>query len=219
MDGCCGPPDASRYDDVFDERFARRVARRYAAKGPTAVERRIVAFAAGQGLQGASILEVGGGVGELQLELLARGADESVNLELSHEYEAEAERLIAHAGMTGRVTRVVGVDLALAPESVSRADIVVLNRVVCCYSEAARLLAAAAGRARRAIVYSHPPRNWLTVSGVALQNGVQRLARRSYRGYVHRPEVLVDAIRREGFEVIVAQPGFSWWTVGAVRAQ
>ncbi|MGR0221794.1 hypothetical protein [Agromyces sp. ZXT2-6] len=117
MDACCGPPDPTRYDAVFDERFARHVARRYGAKGPTTVERRLLEFVVDSGIDGASVLEIGGRVGELQFELLARGAARTVNLELSHEYEAEAERLIAAAGVDGLVARTVRIDLALQPGS------------------------------------------------------------------------------------------------------
>jgi magnesium-protoporphyrin O-methyltransferase len=218
MDACCGPPDRARYGDVFDERFAQRVARRYRTKGPSAVERRLLEFVVGTGIDDATVLEIGGGIGELQLELLSRGAARTVNLELSHEYEAEAQRLITAAGVGGRVTRTVGVDLAQHPESAPRADIVVLNRVVCCYPESARLLAAAARRADRAIAFSHPPRNWITRAVVAVENGMYRAEGRSYRAYVHDPEALCDTVRRQGFEIVRRDPGPVWCVVGAVRA-
>lgn len=218
MDACCGPPDdPSRYDAVFDERFARRVARRYGAKGPTAVERRLVEFAVDHGVDGATVLEVGGGVGELQLELLAHGAARTVNLELSHEYEREAGRLIEAAGVGGRVSRTVGIDVAEHPDSVPRADLVVLNRVVCCYPDAQRLLAAAASRSDRAIAFSHPRRNWTTRLIAALENLMYRAGGRSYRAFVHDPESLCDAIRRQGFDIELREPGFTWCVVGAVR--
>ncbi|HEX6975059.1 MAG TPA: methyltransferase domain-containing protein [Vicinamibacterales bacterium] len=218
MEACCGPPDdPRRYDDVFDERFARRVARRYRDRGATAVERRLVDFAVDHGLHGATVLEVGGGVGELQLELLDHGAARTVNLELSHEYEQEAQRLIAAAGFGGRVARTVGIDVARHPESVPHADLVLLNRVVCCYPEAQRLLSAAASRADRAIAFSHPRRNWATRLIAALENLMYRAGGRSYRAYIHDPESLCDAIRRAGFEIEAREPGFMWCVVGAVR--
>lgn len=218
MDACCGPPDRTRYDAVFDERFARRVARRYDAKGPTSVERRLLDFVGGTGVDGATVLEIGGGIGELQLELLSRGAARTINLELSHEYEAEAGRLTAAAGVSGRVTRTVGLDLAREPESVPRAEIVVLNRVVCCYPDAARLLAAAAGHADHAIAFSHPPRNWVTRAIAAVENRMYRAGGRSYRAFVHDPEAMCDAVRRQGFEIVRRDYGPTWCVVGALRA-
>lgn len=217
MDDCCGVQDPDRYDAVFGARFARDMASRYRRKGPTRTERRIVDFLSQQGIAGASVLEVGGGVGEIQLELLARGATRAVNLELSSGYEAEAAELIARAGVRDRVTRIVGVDLAREPGAVDRADIVVLHRVVCCYPDYERLLSAAAGRAMRTMVFSHPPRSLLTRMLVVSDNLVYRLRRRSYRGFVHPPEMMVDVLRGQGLEPRLRSRGTIWCVVGAVR--
>jgi hypothetical protein len=115
------------------------------------------------------------------------------------------------------VTRLVGVDVAAEPEAVEPADVVVLNRVVCCYPDAERLLAAAAGRATRVLAYSHPRRNWFTRSRVALENRMRRESLRGFRAYVHRPESMREAVRRQGFAIVRDEPGLSWMTVGAVR--
>jgi len=217
MAGCCGPEDSDTYDEVFDARFARHLARRYRRKGLTAVERRIVDYSAAAGISGASVLEIGGGVGELQLELLARGASRAVNLELSSGYEADAARLIAQAGVSGRVTRVLGVDLAREPDSVDSADIVVLHRVVCCYPDAVRLLAAAADHARHAVVFSHPPQTVLSRTVVAVSNFMMRLGGRSYRGFVHDPAAMAAVLRRHGLEPRYRHRGPAWCVVGATR--
>ena len=67
MDGCCG---RDGYDQVFTNGFARRVARRYREKGLDRTRQRVVDFLAERGIEGASVLEIGGGVGEIQIELL-----------------------------------------------------------------------------------------------------------------------------------------------------
>jgi 16S rRNA A1518/A1519 N6-dimethyltransferase RsmA/KsgA/DIM1 with predicted DNA glycosylase/AP lyase activity len=68
---CCDP---TGYQSLFSERFARRVARSYRRRGLDATRRRLVSFLADRGIRDASVLEIGGGVGELQVELLSRGA-------------------------------------------------------------------------------------------------------------------------------------------------
>ncbi|MET1043661.1 MAG: methyltransferase domain-containing protein [Microbacteriaceae bacterium] len=218
MDACCGPtgPDGSaEYAAVFDERFARRVARRYRRRGLARAERRIVDYAASAGLAGASVLEVGGGVGEIQLELLSRGAASAVNLELSPGYETEAARLITEAGVAKRVTRRVGIDIAREPDAVEPADIVVLHRVVCCYPDVDRLLAAVAKHARRLVVFSYPPSTWFTRGFIRVSNFFIRHSGRTYQGHVHSPEHMVGILRANGFEPRGRQPGVVWCVIAA----
>ena len=217
MDDCCAVPSADGYEEVFDDRFARKAARRYRRKGLTPTERRIVSFISATGVEDATVLEVGGGVGEIQLELLARGAARTVNLELSSAYEAEAARLIGEAGVAGRVTRQLGVDLAVAPAEVDMADVVVLHRVVCCYPDYERLLGAATERARHTLVFSHPPRTILRRVFVAVENLTLRLSHKTYRGFIHSPNAMIDTLRRHGFEPRIRHYGLSWCVVGATR--
>jgi hypothetical protein len=153
MGDCCDRPG---YQTVFSDRFARRIARTYRKRGLSDTQLRMVSFLTERGIQDASILEIGGGVGDLQIELLRRGAGMATNLEISHGYEAEAAALLQRYGMAERVTRRF-VDIAACPDEVEPADVVILHRVVCCYPDYERLLGAAADHARRALVFSiHP---------------------------------------------------------------
>jgi predicted O-methyltransferase YrrM len=98
MKSCCPPPGA----EVFTERMARRDAARYRRKGLGPVGRRLVELVRGQGRDA---LEIGGGVGALQLELLRDGVERAVNVELSPAYEEEARGLAREAGVETRVDR------------------------------------------------------------------------------------------------------------------
>ncbi|GAA2203323.1 class I SAM-dependent methyltransferase [Sinomonas flava] len=227
MSGCCGPTNPARdpepdggYSRIFSPRFSRSVSRRYERRGLTATERRMVGFLEAslpRGLGQATVLEVGGGAGEIQLELLKRGAASTTNLELSGAYEADAARLIARAGVAARVRRTVGVDLAETPDAVEPADVVILHRVVCCYPDYERLLGAAADHARRALVFSYPPRNPLTRWWVAMGNALLALGAGSFRAFVHPPEAMVDVVRRHGLQPVYRRRGAGWCIAGAVR--
>ena len=80
MDGCCG---RDGYDQVFTNGFARRVARRYRSKGLDRTRQRVVDFLNDRGIDGASVLEIGGGVGEIQIELLRKGGASVTKVEIS----------------------------------------------------------------------------------------------------------------------------------------
>jgi magnesium-protoporphyrin O-methyltransferase len=168
------------------------------------------------GIEGATVLEIGGGVGEIHLELLRRGAASATALELSPAYDAEAARLLAEAGLTDRVQRRLA-DIATDPAAAEPADIVVLHRVVCCYPDYARLLGAAADSTRRALVFSHPPRNPVSRAVVATENLVLRLSGRTFRVFAHPPAAMLAVLAEHGLRQVPARSGRFWRVAAAAR--
>ncbi|UIP58564.1 methyltransferase domain-containing protein [Agromyces marinus] len=216
MDDCC-PRGQTRYEQVFGDRFARALAKRYRRRGLTSPERRIVDAVVEAGIDGATVLEIGGGIGELQLELLRRGGTSTTNLELSGAYEAVARDLAAAEGLAERTRRIVGVDLASDGSEVDEADHVILHRVVCCYPNAESLLRASAAHARRSLVFSHPPNSWPARASTATVNLMMRLRRQEYRGFIHAPDRMYDVLRRSGLEMRSVERAGPWRVVAAVR--
>jgi hypothetical protein len=211
---CCSDPRGC--DELFGARIARRMAARYRRRGLDRAARQMVGFLEARGIADATVLEVGGGVGEIEIELLKRGALRSVNLELSSAYDAEAHRLLAEAGLEGRAERRLH-DIAVDPEGVQTADVVVLHRVVCCYPDYELLLAAAAGRARRVLVFSYPRRNAVSRAWIALQNTGFRLARKQFRTFVHPPAEMLAVLEAGGLEPTFTHRGIAWQVAGLRR--
>jgi len=207
MAGCCCDPRGC--DEFFSSRFARRMARRYRNRGPDKTARRMVEFLERIGIDGCTVLEIGGGVGEIQLELLKRGAHRSVNLELSPAYDDEAEKLIREAGFEGRAERRLH-DIAVDPTGVEAADIVVLHRVVCCYPDYQRLLAAASEHARRMLIFSCPPRNVVSRMILAVQNLVFRLRGTEFRAFAHPPAAMLAVLEHHGLRRTFSHAGLAW---------
>ena len=211
--GCCDPED---YGSVFSRRFARRQSKRYDRHGLNPTAKSIVEFAAAQGIEGASVLEIGGGVGELHVELLRRGASHVTNLEISGNYEEEAARLLDESGLVDQVDRRF-LDIATSPDEVEPADVVVLHRVVCCYPDYERLLGAAAGHARRVLVYSHPAANVVTRAMFGAENAYRRVTRNSFRAFIHSPDAMVRAAESQRLAVAYRHKAWEWDVVGLVR--
>lgn len=211
---CCGPA----YDKKFGDRFARRVARRYERRGLTRPSKAVVDFLADRGISGATVLEIGGGVGQLQVELLLHlGALRAVNLEISNGYEPEAAELLERSGLNDRVDRRL-LDIAQAPDDVASADVVVLHRVVCCYADYARLLMAAADKANRLLVFSYPPRNVLTVARTTWNNAMRRMRGDSFRTFVHPPRDMWSVVEEAGLHRSYRWRGLGWRVVGFERS-
>lgn len=201
---------------MFGESFARRMARRYRRRGLSPAASRMVDFLAAGGLDGATVLEVGGGVGEIGVELLRRGATSVTNVELSSAYDGEARLLAEEAGVTDRIRRRI-VDVAAAPDQVEPADLVVLHRVVCCYPDYERLLGAVADHCRARLAFSHPPRNLASRAFVASQNALFALGRKEFRAFVHPPHAMIDVLSARGLSPALSHSGPVWQVEGLVR--
>ena len=192
------------------------MAKRYRRKGLDKTSRRMVEFLVQSGIEGATVLEVGGGVGEIQIELLKRGAARAVNLELSPSYEKEAKRLLHSAGFAERAERRLH-DIAADPEGVEPADVVVLHRVVCCYPDFERLLGATAEHARRLFVFSYPPGNAISRLVIAAQNLGFRLLRSEFRTFAHPPSAMLALLGERGLRHVFAHHTRVWQVAGLER--
>src|SRR5262245_4798099 len=212
MTDCCSPKG---YQWVFSERSARNEARRYRRKGLDGTSREIVDFLKSQGVAGQTLLEVGGGIGAVQVELLKAGAQSAVSVELTPTYERVAATLLDENGLHDRVRRQV-TDFVTAASEVAAADVVVLNRVLCCYHDMPRLAAAAADHTLRLLVVSYPRRTWWTVASFAVFNWFLAIFRREFHIFVHRPREIFATARAHGLEPVLDRPGF-FWTVAALH--
>jgi len=203
---CCPPKG---YTKLFSKRAARRDAKRYRSDGLDDTAATMVRFLRERGLAGASVLEIGGGVGAIQLELLKAGAAQTTNLELSPEYEQVAGELAHEQGVEERVERRLG-DVVQEPGLAGEADAVVMHRVVCCYPDYDALVGAASERAKRYLVLSFPRPRGLIRAWFSVVNIGARLLRWEYRTWVHSPQALVAAAERRGLRLASESRGRIW---------
>jgi magnesium-protoporphyrin O-methyltransferase len=201
---------------VFRAGFAGRVAKRYRRRGLDEAATRLVDFLAADGLAGATVLDIGGGVGEIGLELLRRGAGSVVTLELSTAYDEEAHRLARQAGVADRMHRQI-VDIAASPSQVAPADLVVLHRVVCCYPDHERLLGAAADHCRRRLAFSHPPRTLTSRALLAAENALYAVRGREFRTFAHPPAEMLAVLSAHGLRPVMTRPDRVWHVQGLAR--
>jgi magnesium-protoporphyrin O-methyltransferase len=176
----------------------------------------MVDFLTTRGIEGATVLEIGGGVGDIEVDLLRRGAATATNLELSPNYDVEARELMDSHGLADRMSR-RSLDIARQPDAVEAADVVVLHRVVCCYPDYEALLAAAGSHARSMLVFSHPTSNAPQRCAVALENLWNRLRGKQFRAFVHKPTAMIDVVERTGMLLALRHRGPVWSVVGFER--
>ena len=198
MAECCrGGP----CEQVFGTGSAQRELRRYHKRGLSGLERRLVEAARRDGLAGARVLEIGGGIGVLQAELLLAGAASGEVIELVPAYAPYARELARTAGLDDRTTFRVA-DLLDHPEQAAGAEVVLLNRVVCCSPDGLELTALAASLTRGTLIVSFPrDLTWIRL-GSRLQNAFLRLRGVAYRSFVRPAGDIVNAATSTGLRVV-----------------
>ena len=194
---------------MFTPRMARRNLQRHRRKGLDDLERQMVEAASIGGLDDARVLEIGGGIGTLQGELLVRGAAQGEVLELVSAYEPYAQELARERGFEDRTTFRVA-DLLEDPQAVEPADLVLMNRVVCCSPDGVALAGEAAKLARRTLVLSFPRDVVWVRAGLRLVNVGLRLLGRSFRTFVHPPAALAAMAEAEGLSPADSGHGLVW---------
>ena len=214
MRSCCRAQSCEKF---FKPSVARRSLETYRRKGLDALEREMVARISREARSSTRVLEIGGGIGRIQAELLEVGAEQGEIVELVRAYEPYARELAREKGLEGRTSFRV-VDILDRPDAVESADIVVLNRVVCCSPEGVALAAAAGRLARRTLVLSFPRDVFWVRVGVRMLNAGLWLTRKSFRVFVHRPTALFAAAEAEGVHVSEGDHGAFWQWAALRRA-
>ncbi|HET9222111.1 MAG TPA: class I SAM-dependent methyltransferase [Roseiflexaceae bacterium] len=198
-------------NSIFDERTARAEVKRYWRKGLDRHARRFVAALLGQGVAGASLLEVGAGIGGLHAQLLKQGAARATDVDISAAYLAAAQSVAERLGIRERV-EYRQADFASAADELPAADVVIMHRVVCCYPNMPTLVAAAARHADRLLALSYPRADWYLRLGRHVINAAMWLQRSGFRFYVHEPAAIRAAAAAEG--LMLARQVDSWpWRV------
>ena len=189
----------------FDRKVAERDLRRYRRRGADATTRLMLAELRRWPLEGRRLLDVAGGIGVISKERAGTGVASATIVEASPAY-LEVARREAGSQFGSRPTQFILGDFAVIAGTLPEADVVTLDRVVCCYPDAEALLQQAAGRARQLLAFSYPRDRWYVRTLIVLENFWRRLTGKEFRAFVHGPERmravleaagLVRATRRE----------------------
>ena len=206
LDTCCHCQDAG---DFFTDRRARKELKKYRKKGPDKSTRLLLQGLASHDVSGDSVLDIGGGVGILQHELVELGAAEVHSADASQAYldasRAEAER----RGYADRASYTFG-DFVDVAEEIPDVDIVTLDRVVCCYPDMPALVSASASKARSVYGLVFPRERWPVRLVIAWINLFNVLKRTAFRVFIHPHDEIDRKIRSFGFERRYSAKTFVW---------
>ena len=205
---CCG--SASACEGQFDRKRAARELKHYRAHGPAhATTRAMIHLLRRADVEGNALLDIGGGIGAIPYDLLEAGARDVTAVDASSAYQQAAREEAERRGVSARIQFRLGDFVTLAPQ-MAAADIVTLDRVVCCYPEMEPLVRLSAERCRRLYGLSYPRYRWLARALVRTENAFRRLLGNPFRSFVHSVEAMDALIRSLGFALQNKVRTFAW---------
>lgn len=207
---CCN--QCAGIERQFGQETASEELDDYHREGLTGTSRTLVEALVAAGVTGATLLDIGGGVGAVQHALLDSGAASAVHVDASSAYLQAAETEAGHRGLSDRIQFRHGDFVTLAAE-VAPVDVVTLDRVICCYPDMPALVQASAARAQHLYGLVYPRDAWWIRAGSRFANFFLWVQRTPFRMFVH-PTSAVDAIvRRQGFQLHFHHRTWLWQVV------
>ena len=208
MDAC----GCDRGFEIFDRATAEADVRRYHEKGPDASTRLLLEMIRARGVRGATLLDIGGGIGVIDHELLRDGAGHAVLADASASALEAARGEARRRGLLDRIEFVDG-DVVSRADSIDVADVVTLDRVICCYPDMESLVRLSASRARWLYGLVLPRDRAVIRWGLRVLNVWFRIRGFGYRSFAH-PNRRVDALAAEaGLRVAREVETFVWRVV------
>jgi len=213
MDACGCDPGF----EIFDQAGAEADVERYRRHGPDTTTRMLLDLIRERGVTGADLLDIGGGVGVIDHELLGAGVGHAVLVDASAPALQAARAEARRRGHLDRIEFVDG-DFVSRAVGIDPADVVTLDRVICCYPDVESLVRLSAARARALYGLVLPRDRRVVRWALRLVNLWYRLRGFGYRAFAH-PNAHVDALVAEaGLRLRREERTFLWRVVLYERA-
>lgn len=193
---CC---QCQGIEDLFNDTLVSRELAAYREKGPGKTTRILVDALKAAGVEGFNLLDIGGGVGAVQHELFDAGVKQATDVDASTAYLHAAHEEAYRRGIADRVNFQHGNFVDLAPQ-IPPADIVTLDRVVCCYPDMEHLVGLSAARAARLYGLVYPRDTWLANLAIRGMNLIFWLLRKPFRTFVHSSKEVDSIVRGYGLQ-------------------
>jgi magnesium-protoporphyrin O-methyltransferase len=183
----------------FNPRLAVQELNHYRSKGAARSTRRLITALEAEGVAGMTLLDIGGGVGAIPHALLQSGVSSATAVDASTAYLDVAREEAQRRGLGDRIQFEHGNFVELARD-IPSADIVTLDRVLCCFDDMSALVNASAARATHFYGLVYPRALWWLRAVNRVRTGFVRLTGNPMRFFVHPPAAVDATVRAHGFE-------------------
>ncbi|MFT5195741.1 MAG: tRNA1(Val) A37 N6-methylase TrmN6, partial [Candidatus Promineifilaceae bacterium] len=183
---CCnGMNDVNDLDNFFDEKYQFRHADDYLRKGLNKESQRLITWVSKRLDGSETVMEIGCGGGMLHHELLrTHNVSHAIGIDASSAGLKAAARNADQLGLTDQITY-YRQDFAQNAEKHAKADLVAMDRVICCYPYLDLLLGQATQKTGRYLAISFPSENVVLKVGIRIASFCLELFGSGYHPYLH----------------------------------
>jgi magnesium-protoporphyrin O-methyltransferase len=203
---CC---QCQGIETIFDKSSAEKDLKRYKKNGSSKLTALLIQTLEKMGVEGLTLLDIGGGIGVIQKELIKSGVKSSVTAEASTAYIDISKSLAQQWNIHDRISHIHGDFVELA-DSIPATDIVTLDRVICCYHNMEDLVQLSAEKAKKYYGLIYPRDNRLMKILFPLFNLYPFIKGNPFRVFVHSTEAIDKIIRKNGFKNVYHKKTISW---------
>ena len=204
--GCC---QCQGIENMFDKKTAERELKRYLKKGPSKTTGMLLDAIHKVGVQGLDFLDIGGGIGAIQYDLIKAGASTGTSIEASSAYIDLVKKETIQNGLVEKLNFKHG-DFTTIASDVDTADIVTLDKVICCYDDMSELVMLSSKLARKIYAVIYPRDVWWTNLALPFLNFYPIVKGSSFRVFIHPTKQVEEIIFGNGLKRKYYATTFFW---------
>ena len=206
---CCSNPT---YQEMFDDKSAKKELKRYKNKGVKRSTRPLIAMLNKLPVKAASLLDIGGGIGIISFELFKRGLANSTSVDISAAYAQTFQQEAARSGLADKIEAHTG-DFLTIEQALPNADLVTLDKVICCYKDYQGLITSSVAKAKKWYIYTLPRDVWWVRWTQLIGQKVMKLSGSKFESFVHPVAEIEAIVTSNGFRKIDTRYNLQWMTV------
>ena len=203
---CCGA------NQQFNLKGAKKDLKRYLKKGPRKPTKLLTEALKAMDLKDLTLLDIGGGIGPIPLELIPHGLNKVTNVDASEGYINVAKSEVKKRNYSNEIDYHLG-DFTDIQEQIELHDIVTLDKVICCYPFMDDLLRTSLSKAKKYYALVYPQANWLSRLSVKILNLTLKLKGNPFRTFIHSPFLVESSIANAGFKKIYSNTTLLSWHI------
>ena len=184
---------------LFGERNARKEYKKYLKKGPHKMTLRLLEALKKENINGMSLIDIGGGVGAIHHTLLSDGLDRAIDVDGSEAYIEKSKEESIRLGNGDKLSHQFG-DYVEEADGLGKADIITLDKVLCCYRDMRDLVARSTANATKYYGVIYPVDRWWMKWLMNVGNVLVKLKSRKFKSYIHSTVEVEAIIAGNGFK-------------------